>query len=111
MPLPLRSTRSDSPGCNAAPSVPGSVGVVSVVVPPAAIAALASSCAVVIVVVVRIVGSSELCGCAQLSAGSFSGRAITLLWQLAHAVPGGVNTWPAGIAHALATTGGGTGLL
>ena len=108
---PLRSTRSTWPLPSAAPTVPCSVGVASVVVEPAAITAFASFRSCVIVASIRNVGSAELGGCAQLSAGSLSGRATTLLWQLAHTVPGGVNTWPRGIEQALLTTGGGTGVL
>src|SRR5688572_1207025 len=107
----LRNTRSTWPDCSAALSEPRSAGVVSVVVPPSAMVAPRSSIAPVIVARVASDGSAEFGGCAQASAGWFSGRAITLLWQLEQTVPGGVAGWLPGIVHWLVTLGGGTGLL
>ena len=55
-----------------------------------------SSVTLVIVPVTGIWGSSCVSGCAQGGFMSCSARAATLLWQLEHTVPGGVNTWKAG---------------
>ena len=39
---------------------------------------------------VAMAGSSSLRGCVQAALSPLSGRAMTLLWQLAQTVPGGV---------------------
>ena len=60
-----------------------------------------SSVTLAMLAVMASVGNSFGPGCAQGGLRSCSARAATLLWQVEHTVPGGVNTWPTGIVQLL----------
>jgi hypothetical protein len=106
--MPLRCTVTPWPAASAAESVPRSsyrreAVVLSAVIaaPPVNVKAPAS------VTAVGIVGSSLDSGCAQGVGSDCNGRAMMLLWQLAHTVPGGVKVWPGGTVHELVIGAGG----